>query len=66
MPTFEYIAKDRAGREFNGTYDEITGTDALRGELARIGYELVRARRVKEHSSKSSRIKATDIVTFAY
>lgn len=66
MPTFEYIAKDRAGREFNGTYDEITGTDALRGELARIGYVLVRARRVKEHSSKSSRIKATDIVTFAY
>ncbi len=66
MPTFEYIAKDRAGREFNGTYDEITGIDALRGELARIGYELVRARRVKEHSARSSRIKATDIVTFAY
>lgn len=66
MPTFQYTAKDQAGREFKGTYDEITGIDALRGELARIGYELVRARRVRERSPSRSRVKAPDIVTFAY
>lgn len=66
MPTFQYIAKDRSGREFDGVYDEIAGVGALRSELARIGYVLVRARRVKPHSSRRSRVKSEDIVSFAY
>ncbi len=66
MPTFQYIAKDRSGREFSGVYDEIAGVGALRSELARIGYVLVRARRVKPHSSRRSRVKSEDIVSFAY
>lgn len=66
MPTFQYTAKDASGKQFTGTYDEIAGIDVLRSELARIGYELVRARRVRERSSGRLRIKSIDIVTFAY
>jgi type IV pilus assembly protein PilC len=66
MPTFQYTARDRSGNEFNGKYEEIAGTDALRGELARIGCELVRARRVKERTLSRLRVKSTEIVTFAY
>ncbi len=66
MPTFQYTAKDRSGREFSGTYEEVAGVRALRGELARIGYVLVRARRVRERPSGRSGLKAEDIVAFAY
>jgi len=66
MPTFQYTARDASGRELRGTYDEIAGVNELRGELTRIGYELVRARRVKERPARWSRIKAEDIATFAY
>lgn len=66
MPTFQYTARDASGRQLQGTYDEIAGVRELRHELTRIGYELVRARRVKERPSRRSRIRAEDIVTFAY
>jgi type IV pilus assembly protein PilC len=66
MPTFRYTARDRSGREFRGTYTEIAGINALRGELSRIGCDLVRARRVKKHHAGRSRIKAAEIVRFAY
>lgn len=66
MPTFQYTAKDGSGRELSGVYDEIAGVGALRGELARLGYVLVRARRVRERAAGRSRVKAEDIVAFAY
>lgn len=66
MPTFQYTARDRSGREFGGTYAEIAGIDALRGELSRTGCDLVRARRVKKHPVRRSRVKAGEIVSFAY
>ncbi len=66
MPAFQYIARDASGRERRGTYDEIADASERRSELTRIGYDLVRARRVKDHPAGRSRIKAEDIVTCAY
>lgn len=66
MPTFQYTAKDRSGREFSGTYDEIAGVRALRSELARIGYVLVRAHRVRERPFGRSGVRSEDVVGFAY
>ena len=66
MANFDYTARDHAGNEFTGTYRDISGIAALRTELERIGYELIRARQARKPSRRKSRIKDQDVVAFAY
>jgi len=67
MAIFNYIAKDSSGNEFSGVYTDIDNTSALRTELSKMGYTLVKARREKKTvQSRSGKIKQTEIVAFAY
>jgi len=67
MAVFNYIAKDSNGNEFSGAYTDIDSTSALRTELSKMGYTLVKARREKKAvQSRSGKIKQTEIVAFAY
>lgn len=66
MATFEYTAKDTSGKEFCGTYHDISGIAALRAELEKIGYVLVRARQARKASLRQTRIRNQDVVAFAY
>lgn len=66
MPTYQYIAKDRVGTEFKGTYDDVSDVLSLRTELARIGYTLVDARQAKGSTHARGRISQQDVVAFAY
>ncbi len=66
MATYEYTARDPSGKEFCGTYRDISGVAALRAELEKIGYVLVRARQERQKSRRNTRIKDQDVVAFAY
>lgn len=67
MAVFNYIAKDSNGNEFSGVYTDIDSTSALRTELSKMGYTLVKARREKKAVQRGSgKIKQTEIVAFAY
>ncbi len=67
MAVFNYIAKDSNGNEFSGAYTDINSTSALRAELSKMGYTLVKARRERKAVQKGSgKIKQTEIVAFAY
>jgi type II secretory pathway component PulF len=66
MATFDYTARDPSGNEFSGTYRDINGVATLRSELEKIGYLLIRARKAQNPSHGLRRIRATDIVAFAY
>jgi type IV pilus assembly protein PilC len=67
MATYEYTARDEAGRIFSGIYDDISGTTALRSEFAKIGYSLLRAKRRRKILKPGSiRVNQSDIVAFAY
>lgn len=66
MATYEYTARDSSGREFCGTYRDISGAGALRAELERIGCVLLRARRARKASQRQTRIRNKDVVAFAY
>lgn len=67
MAVFNYIAKDSNGNEFSGAYTDIDSTSALRTELSKMGYTLVKARRERKAVQKGSgKIKQTEIVAFAY
>lgn len=66
MPTYEYVARDQAGHEFHGTYDDVSNVRSLRSELAKVGYVLVKARNPKTLAVGRSRIRQKEIVAFAY
>lgn len=67
MAVFEYIAKDSAGHKFSGVYTDIDSPSALRRELTKMGYTLVKAHKEKTHLSRGgSKIRQTEIVAFAY
>jgi len=66
MAVYQYLAKDRAGREFAGVYTDIQDAVALQDELAKIGCVLLKARRKKAPVVRRRRIKGSELVTFAY
>ena len=67
MAVFEYIAKDASGAEFSGVYTDVESVSALRKELDKMGYTLVKAQREKKlRVKKGGKIKQSEIVTFAY
>jgi len=66
MATYEYTARDACGKELCGTYRDISGIRALRNELEKIGYVLVRAQQARKASRRRTRIKDKDVVAFAY
>ena len=66
MAVFEYKAKDESGSVFTGLYHDIDSLSALREELERLGYVLVKARRRKTVTGKKRRIKQFEVVSFAH
>ncbi len=66
MAVYTYIAEDRNGARFPGSYEDIDSVSSLRSELDKMGYALVRARRKKQTSGRRGRISRRDVVTFAY
>ena len=66
MAVYDYTAKDENGDTLTGTYDDIDNVGVLRGELAKMGYVLVKARQRKNPTSRRRRIKQSEVVTFVY
>jgi type IV pilus assembly protein PilC len=66
MAIYEYSARDETGRVFNGVYDGIDSITALRSELTRIGYSLLRAKKKKIFNPKSIKVRPVDVMTFAF
>ncbi len=66
MASYEYTAKDRGGNLLTGSYQDIEGVSALREELLKVGYVMVRARRRKEASASFRQVRLDDIVAFCY
>jgi type IV pilus assembly protein PilC len=66
MTVYEYTAKDETGSKFSGIYNDIEDVAALRQELTKMGYALVKARRKKESARKPRRIKQLQVTAFAY
>jgi type IV pilus assembly protein PilC len=63
---YEYTAKDQTGRQCSGTYDDVASVAALREELGKMGYILVRARRRRKPAAKRKKVKQSEVVTFVY
>lgn len=67
MAVYEYMAKDSTGNEFSGVYMDVDSKGALRQELEKMGYSLVKARREKRSIRKNRhKIKQPEIIAFAY
>lgn len=66
MAVYEYTARDEAGAVFSGIYEDIGGVSALKRELAKIGYNLVNAKRKRIFNPRSVRIKQADVIVFVY
>lgn len=67
MAVYEYMAKDSTGNEFSGVYMDVDSKSALRQELEKMGYILVKARREKRSIRKNrNRIRQAEIIAFAY
>jgi type IV pilus assembly protein PilC len=69
MAVYAYVAKDEKGAMLTGTYTGVDSPSALRDELEKIGYVLVKARRGKEEVKKrliGGKVKQADVATFAY
>jgi type IV pilus assembly protein PilC len=66
MTVFEYTAKDEAGNKFSATSSNINSISALREELAKMNYVLVKARRAKASAKKRKKVKQSDVVTFTF
>jgi type IV pilus assembly protein PilC len=50
----------------SGTYEGVVNTAALRDELAKMGYVVVKARRCREPRARRKRIRQSEVVTFVY
>ncbi|MFA5292971.1 MAG: type II secretion system F family protein [Phycisphaerae bacterium] len=67
MAAYEYTARDEMGHICSGVYEDVSGTGALRNELAKIGYNLLKAKKRKiTFNPASIKIKKADVVSFAY
>lgn len=66
MAVYKYIARDRSGNKFSGTYNNIENIGVLRRELTKIGCTLVKARREKAPAMRHGKISQSEIVTFVY
>ncbi len=66
MAIYEYTAKDHSGGNFTGLSSDIIGVVALREELDKMGYVLVKARKTGAKGKKQKRIKPSEIVAFTY
>ncbi|MBU1259712.1 MAG: type II secretion system F family protein [Planctomycetes bacterium] len=66
MATYEYSAHDETGHIFNGLYDDISNVAALRRELAKIGYNLVRAKRKRKFNPNLINVKQSEVTAFAF
>jgi type IV pilus assembly protein PilC len=67
MAVFDYTAKDANGEEMTGMYKNVSSVGALRAELSKLGYSLVRADRHQgEGAKKSIRLKQSEVVEFAH
>ncbi|MFH1372146.1 MAG: type II secretion system F family protein [Planctomycetota bacterium] len=69
MAVYTYVAKDTRGQTVSGTYTDVDGTSALRNELDKMGFVLVKARRSKQARKglrKVGKVKQSEVATFAY
>ncbi len=69
MAVYTYVAKDTRGQTVSGTYTDVEGTSALRDELDKMGYVLVKARRSRQSGKgirRRVKVKQSEIATFAY
>lgn len=66
MAVYEYTARDAAGNEINSVYTNVESVGALRRELVKLGYELIKARRQRGPSKSHGRIRPRDVASFAY
>ncbi len=66
MAVYEYIARDTAGNEISSVYTNVENIRALRRELVKLGYVLVRARRQRASLRLRGRVRQRDVASFAY
>ena len=66
MATYEYTARDETGHIFSGIYDDISNAAVLRRELAKIGYNLVRAKRKRKFNPNALNVKQAEVTAFAF
>jgi len=67
MAAYEYTARDAAGNEVSSVYTNVESVRALRRELVKLGYELIRARRQRGVVARTrGRIRPRDVASFAY
>ena len=66
MAVYEYTAKDGQGSKFTGMYNDIESVAALRQELTKLGYSLIKARRKRSPAQKSAKVRKVEVVTFAF
>jgi type IV pilus assembly protein PilC len=69
MAVFTYVAKDEKGATVTGTYTDVDGASALRDELDKIGYTLIKAKRDRNSDGqrrRKGRVKQLEVATFAY
>jgi len=68
MAVYTYVAKDERGEVVTGTYTDVDSTSVLRGELDKMGYVLVKAKRgaqTRKGRRKPGRVKQLEVATFA-
>jgi len=65
MASYKYTARDAAGSELAGTYTHVASVAALRQELQKLGYVLIRAEAQRETATSFGPVRARDVVTFA-
>jgi type II secretory pathway component PulF len=66
MAIYEYTAKDHSGSDFSGMSNDVNGVAALRDELDKMGYVLIKARRASAKGKKHGKIKPSEVVAFTY
>jgi len=67
MAVFEYTAKDEAGNKFSGVYTDVDSISDLRGELAKMGYSVIKARKgQRSRAGGGGKVKQDDVVAMAY
>ncbi|MHC4159219.1 MAG: type II secretion system F family protein [Planctomycetota bacterium] len=66
MAVFEYKARDEGGNIFTGVYHDVDSLSELRGEMERLGYALVKARRRRTPRGQSGKIRPAEVVNFAH
>lgn len=69
MAEYQYIAEDLQGGQISGVYEDVPDREHLREDLDKLGYRLLKARRVSRKSPAGQlkgKIRPAEIVAFAY